>query len=298
MGHEKPRENKANSKPYAKSVNPEICLAQFRRILGVISLLGFVIVGTVLRFDPPTAVWLAWGISFIALFDSGLYLHDLLPSYQAGTWVLLGLIWFIGFLYAQQLAEHLACPAVEYRGRLIASALPSPRNPCLEMKERLMRTEPAGRIKPFSADTVFLFLGSETSYIQSRGRWPVINNQGHVLLSADFDEKGLAVSTQIYDEQGTLQARVDDNEVNALSPDICVKRPDLSTLIINDRETKEERFYVHYLNRHAVEFRGLLHYPALAPVEITKEQIRLGGGSTISGGCLPATSQQGMLVIQ
>ena len=142
-------------------MKPHIDLSIVRKALNAISVLGFIVVGIVLRFDPPTAVWIAWTVSFIVLFDAGLYLHDFLPRYQAGTWVLLGLICFIGFVYAKQLAEYLTCPPVEYRGRLIASALPSPHNLCLEMKERLMRIEPAGKIKPFSADTVFLFLGSD-----------------------------------------------------------------------------------------------------------------------------------------
>jgi hypothetical protein len=255
-----------------------------------------VIVGIVLRFDPPTAVWIAWGVSFIALFDGGLYLHDLLPSYQAGAWVFLALIWFVGFLYAKQLAQNLACPAGEYRGRLIASALPSPDNICFKLKEDLMRTEPAGTIKPFPPDTVFLFLGSDVSYVPERGRWPVVRDKGRVLLTANFDEKGLSVSTQLYDEQGNLQATIDENDVDALSPDICVKRPDLSTLIVGDRSTKEELLYVHYLNPRAVEFRGLFRYPNLWPVAITKQSIRTRG-SSISSGCMPATLSMGMIDI-
>ena len=109
--------------------------------------------------------------------------------------------------------------------------------------------------------------------------------------------KGLAVSTKVYDEQGTVQATVDDSEVNVLSPDICVKRPDLSTLIVRDRETKKERLYVHYLNPQAVEFRGLLHYLSLSPVEITKEKTRIGSFKLI-GSCLPGVVQQGMIVVE
>lgn len=276
-------------------MNPEISLAQVRRILGAVSVLGFVIVGIVLRFDPPTAVWIAWGVSFIALFDGGLYLHDLLPSYQAGAWVLLALIWFVGFLYAKQLAQNLACPAVEYRGKLVASALPSPDNICLKMKENLMRIEPAGTIKLFPPNTVFLFLGSNASYVHERGRWPVINDKGHVLLTADFQENGLSVSTQLYDEQGNLQATVDENDVDVLSQDICVMRPDLSTLVITDRSTKEERLYVHYLNPEAVVLRGVLRYPNLPSVGITKETIRMGA-ATIDNSCLPETSMGTILL--
>lgn len=278
-------------------MNPEISLAQVRRILGGLFLLGFVIVGIVLRFDPPTAVWIAWAVWVIGLVDGGLYLHDLLPRYQAGAWLFLGSIWFIGFLYTEGLAERLACPAVEYRGKLIASALPSPTNRCLKMKADLMRTQPQGTIKPFPPDTVFLFLGSQASYIQKQGRWPIVRDHGHVLLTADFEEKGLAVSTQLYDEQGNLQATVDDNDVDVLSPDICVKRPDLSTLIISDRSTKEERLYVQYLNPKAVEFRALLRYPNAPSVEITKDSIRTGNFTSRGGGCFAGASG-GIIVIE
>ena len=277
-------------------MDPKISLAQVRRILGALSVLGFVIVGIILRFDPLTAVWFAWGVSFIVLFDSGLYLHDLLPRYQAGAWLFLALIWFVGFLYATQLAEHLACPEIEYRGKLIASALPSPANPCLKMKEDLMRDSRAGTIKPFPPETVFLFLGSEVSYVQKRGRWPIVNDRGRILLTANLDERGLSVSTQLYDKIGTLQATVDDNEVDVLSSDICVKRPDLSTLIVSDRSTGEERLYVHYLNPKAIEFRGLLYYPNLPSVQITKRRIRLGTYS-LYGGCEPGAARQGMITI-
>jgi len=265
-------------------VNPEICLAQIRRILSAVSVLGFVIVGIVLRFDPATAVWIAWAVSFIALFDGGLYLHDLLPSYQAGAWLCLGLAWFVGFLYAKQLAQNLACPAIEYRGKLVASALASPlNNPCLELRG------------PFAPDSVFLFFGSNASYISEHGHWPVVTDSGNVLFTADLDEKGLSVSTQLYDEQGTLQAIVDGNDVDALSQDICVKRPDLSTLVIYDRSTEEERLYVHYLNPHAVELRGLFRYPNSPPVEITEAIMRMGSNS-VTNTCLNAT-QAGAIVI-
>ena len=267
-----------------------------RKALNAISILGFVLVGIILRFDPPTAVWFAWGVSLIVLFDAGLYLRDFLPRYQAGTWILLGMVWFVGFLYAGQLADRLACPSVEYRGKLLASALPSPTNPCLGMKKELMEREPAGTIKPFPPDTVFLFLGSETNYIFTRGHWPIITNRGKILLSADFNETGLSVSTEIYTDEGILQATVTNNDVDALSPEICVKRPDLSTLIITDRDTKQERLYVHYLNPRAVEFRGSLHYPNLASVEILDNQIKIGG-MTISGGCMPAMASKGMITI-
>jgi hypothetical protein len=234
-----------------------------------------VIVSVVLRFDPPTAVWLAWGISFIGLVDGGLYLHDLLPRYQAGVWVFLSLVWFGGFLYAKQLADRLACPAVEYHGKLLASALPSPDNPCLRKGQH------------FPPDTVFLFFGPETIYLQKGGREPVMKNEGHVLLTADFDETGLSVTTQIYDAEGTLQATVNDNEFDALSPNICVERPDLSSLTIIDRATKEERLYVHYVNSQAVEFRGLFHYPKLDSVQIKKEAILIGTNS-IGENCIDA----------
>jgi hypothetical protein len=276
-------------------VNPEISLAQVRRILGAVSVLGFVIVGIVSRFDPSTAVWIAWGVSFIVLFDGGLYLHDLLPSYQAGAWLFLILIWFVGFLYVKQLAENLACPAVEYRGKLIASALPSPDNPCLKMHEYWMNAMPRAHMKPIPPNTVFLFLGSNVSYVSERGHWPVIYDKGQILMTQDLDEKGLSVSTRLYDEQGNVQAIVDDNDVNALSPDICVKRPDLSTLVISDRSTKEERLYVHYVNPQAVELRGSFLSPNLTPVTIAEKEIRIGDG-TIKGSCLPEASM-GSIVI-
>ncbi len=156
--------------------------------------------------------------------------------------------------------------------------------------------KPAGTIKPFPPETVFLFLGSEASYIQTQGRWPIVNDKGQVLLTADFEEKGLSVTTQLYDEQGNLQATVDNNDVDVLSADICVRRPDLSTLIISDRSTKQERLYVHYLNPRAVEFRGLLRYPNLPDVAITKEAIKYEQVS-VTRSCLPAASPDGMIMI-
>lgn len=277
-------------------MKPQINLQQVVRILARVSAVGVVIVGIVSRFDPPTAVRLAWWVVLIALIDFGLYLHELSFQYEGGAWMLLALFSFLVCLYLQSLAQRLDCPPIEYRGRLIASALPSPDNPCLTMKERLMRTKPAGTIKPFPPETVFLFLGSEASYIQTQGRWPIVNDKGQVLLTADFEEKGLSVTTQLYDEQGNLQATVDNNDVDVLSADICVRRPDLSTLTISDRSTKQERLYVHYLNPRAVEFRGLLRYPNLPDVAITKEAIKYEQVS-VTRSCLPAASPDGMIMI-
>jgi hypothetical protein len=221
-------------------------------------------------------MWIALVVFLIPLINLGLYLHERSFPYKAGAWTLLGLIWFGGFLYVKHLAERFACPAVEYRGKLLASALPSPDNPCLRMQG-----------EGFPPDTVFLFFGPETIYLQKGGREPVMKNEGHVLLTADFDETGLSVTTQIYDAEGTLQATVNDNEFDALSPNICVERPDLSSLTIIDRATKEERLYVHYVNSQAVEFRGLFHYPKLDSVQIKKEAILIGTNS-IGENCIDA----------
>lgn len=168
---------------------------------------------------------------------------------------------------------------VEYRGKLIASELPSPGNPCVKLGKEI-------GVQPPSEDAVFLFVGSNVAYSQKRGHWTVILDRGHVLLSADLDDKGLSVSTQLYDQQGTLQATVDKNEVDALSPDICVKRPDLSTLIVSDRSTNEERLYVRYLNPKAIELRGLFGYPSVPPVAITKEAMNVDG-NTVTNSCMP-----------
>ena len=69
----------------------------------------------------------------------------------------------------------------------ISIAIADPES-CSTMKERLMRGRPPGTIKPFSPDTVFLFIGSDLFYIPNHGHWPVITNNGHVLMSANFDD--------------------------------------------------------------------------------------------------------------
>ena len=70
-------------------------------------------------------------------------------------------------LDSKQLSESLACPVVEYRGKLIASELPSPGNPCVKLGKEI-------GVQPPSEDAVFLFVGSNVAYSQKRGHWTVI----------------------------------------------------------------------------------------------------------------------------
>ncbi len=99
------------------------------------------------------------------------------------------------------------------------------------------------------------------------------------------DEKGFYVSTDLYDEKGTLLAKIQDNNMDAVGGTVCcLERPDLSTLVVKNRKGKE-LLYVHLTNQHVIEVRGFFAYPGQIPVEVTSYKVKYGTDS-LDGDCL------------
>ncbi len=127
-------------------------MEKFRRVLEVIIGIAVLVTGLVALFDPVTAVWMGWGVVFIALFAFGLYLNEEFPGYRSFIWLLLGTVWFVAFFPVDQLSEKLGRPPVEYHGALLPSHADSPPNHCIYSL--------AGKNPP---DTDYLFFGSNVS---------------------------------------------------------------------------------------------------------------------------------------
>jgi hypothetical protein len=69
---------------------------------------------------------------------------------------------------------------------------------------------------------------------------------------------GLSIDAQIYNEKGALVGNLQDNKYDIVLQDgSTLNRPDLSTIGVTDAR-KNERLWVRYLNKAAVQVRGAL----------------------------------------
>jgi hypothetical protein len=251
-------------------------LQELHAILDILLVLGSLVTAVVALSDPVKGVWVGWGVALLALFKLGLILDKRLHAYRAGAWLMLVLSASVGFFVAESIAEKVGCPRVEYSGALLPSSLASPRNPCGS-------SNPFGKNPP---DADYVFFGSNAApAIFQGGRLNLIKVGDRVLLSMNKDGQGFYVSTDLYDADGTLLAKIQDNQFSAVGGTVCcLERPNLSTFIVRTRKGKE-LLYVRYTNSHAMEIRGFFAYPKEQPVEVTSEAIQYGGQPVFTGDC-------------
>jgi hypothetical protein len=253
------------------------CLPSSSQILKVLKALAAVIPfvdAVVWHFNPLLAVWIFWGWLAVGVITGGFQLYLWYPSYVAGI-VAAGLFLL---LVSEQYVEHvtgwLLCSPPSTEDVLVPSALPSPPNPCPPDDQK---------------NELFVFLGTNAGAARLGARTIVIGTNASAtlpassLLSITRDSRGVSISADIFDKDGVNLATIKDNHPYALS-NVCVRRPDLSTFVVEDFH-RTELLFGRYLNPLAIEVRGRFAYPEHDIVTVSKTSIR-GSFENIYNNCM------------
>lgn len=127
---------------------------------------------------------------------------------------------------------------------------------------------------PFGA--VFALLGRAAFYYPE-GSTSLVVISSHTaapILTIGRSDKGIAITTPVYDAKGALIGKVDKNSFRALTEDNSyIRRGDLSTLAIYDGQG-DELLYVHYANRRTIRVRGT--FMGSVKVVFSEDQIGIG----------------------
>jgi len=161
-----------------------------------------------------------------------------------------------------------------YRGVLIPGNEPTPHNVCSGVK-----------LQP---DSLIVLFGNQASFLPPRQQRSVIIKIGgeSVLQFIRNDNEISLYSIIRRGDSGSVVARVENNEFKLLSnEDYYMERPDAYTLTVIGPD-KVPVLYVKYLNRSAIEFRGIFYRPRHAPLVVRSGiSIPESGGLLYSENC-------------
>lgn len=126
-------------------------------------------------------------------------------------------------------------------------------------------------------DAVYAMLGRAAFYypVGSTSMVLISSRTAAPILTVDWVDKGIAITTPVYDTKGALIGKVDKNSFRALTQDNSyVRRGDLSTLAIYDAQG-DELLYVHYANRRTIRVRGTFMGSSVKVV-FSEDKINIG----------------------
>lgn len=130
-------------------------------------------------------------------------------------------------------------------------------------------------------------------FARREGHVALFSAGGHNVVSLDLDNKGTpSFDVGLYDDSGLLLAKIEENLPVALGPNLCVKRPDLSTLLVEQRrlfQRPKELLFFHYLNPDVFRIRGIFSYRGHPTLTVTEDALKVTGGpangSSVQIGC-------------
>ena len=110
--------------------------------------------------------------------------------------------------------------------------------------------------EPPPKGAVVVALGSNGIIVTKDEKVPIIKLDECVLLAIQRTPSGLLVDASVYDVDGKVLARIDNNAFQGLEGENSQTRRegDLSTLIV--RHQQAERLWVHYANKAAIQIPG------------------------------------------
>lgn len=144
-----------------------------------------------------------------------------------------------------------------YRGLLVPGNEATPSNACSRF--------------PLPPDSLLVLFGNQAAYIAGydhQRRSVIIRIGGEDVLAFTRQSGEIALDSTIRHESGEVVARIESNEFKLVSnEDYYMERPDAHTLMVVS-PSKAPVLYVKYLNRAAIEFRGIFHYPNRKPLSV------------------------------
>ena len=212
------------------------------------------------------AFLIAWAILAFAIYISSMW--DKRRPFVSMVWVLAGvLMWVIWWAYlppppktpvsaAEVIRPQIVMPiTATFRGLLVPGNETTPKNACSNDK--------------FESGSLIVMFGDQAVVLRpSEQRSSIIRISGEDVLSFTRRNGEISLDATIRRETGEVVARVERNEFRLLSnEDYYMERPDAYTLMVISPD-KAPVLYVKYLNRSALEFRGIFHYPNRQPLNV------------------------------
>jgi len=195
--------------------------------------------------------------------------HDELPwkqRFAVGAFVFIADLVALLYLYRVNAARELK----EQVAPLVAASLP----------------QPVSSNCPIPKNAVALYLGNRVSVITE---FPhvVFRAHGDEALRIDRASSDLLITFRVFNDSGTLVARLDRNTFTTGHSAAHVERPDTSHLLVfDDRGTQV--LDVQFLNPQAIKMTGILRYPGIDPIVIG-EKYSGKGGSIMPQACSTGT---------
>jgi hypothetical protein len=229
----------------------------------------------VLVYNAADSLYIFWlaGILFVLS-------HIVLPlifkwRYPAGMILLFLLGAAISLIYVSEQSALLACPPPSYGGPLMSAAFPTPDNPCtgsaMPSRGVLLVYGSNGMIDPLSKQHMGLLVAVTKD---PNAKEVVIQED---LVSIDDDGKGGGViNVKLYNDDGALIANIEKNVPIALGEDLCIKRPNLYTFIVQRHRLfrrPQVLLSLQYLNPPTFVLAGYFAYPGHGAVELTSDAL-------------------------
>jgi hypothetical protein len=206
---------------------------------------------------------------------------------RKALWCLLVLLFFVGegtllywhnYTHAPPLSPEVKAPPQPppHIGWLQPANDPTPPNGCDGVPEQYL-----------PKDRVLIVLGNSAFAVvpKERPSSPILTLGNCPLLSETLGPNGLAISADLYDQQGQHVGTIRDNgyKVSGDSNYITQMSGDLSTLWVHSKDGTE-LLYVRYLNPKAIRVRGefACPKPRLRTIEITNEKLTLPNNNIIN----------------
>jgi hypothetical protein len=126
-------------------------------------------------------------------------------------------------------------------------------------------------------DATIVALGNNGIILTGDKRVPILGvDECKSLMSVQRVPDGISINVNIYDREGKLEARIQDNVLTALNAsDLQISQEgSLNTIVA--RDSIGERLWVRYLNVHALKIRGIFICPGgNGGIQVTDKGSRL-----------------------
>jgi hypothetical protein len=133
-----------------------------------------------------------------------------------------------------------------------------------------------------NGQAVALYIGPHTFYIGGFPQRIITIANKNILTLSKRDNDIIITTLRMYDENGNIIARIDQNGF-WVAPDVRKKKPDRHSLIVYDRHD-DEVLNIKYLNPHAVYINGIFRYEGRTAM-FTPTFFKFGGISGSGGAC-------------
>lgn len=266
-GDELTGQTTSNQRP-RKGRDPRFSLVSYRKLsLGGWEFMALIATAVAL-FDLADSLYL-----FLIAVVLYMITHVIIPlitkfsQYGAGILLVFGLLVVAAVVFTVNKADGIACPAPSSAGPLLPSDFPTPPNACAAIQSR----NPKG--------PVIVYGSGASIFGRAEGHFTLFRAGDHDVVSLDLDKNGVAsFNADLYDNSGLILAHIEKNLPTVFGPDVCVKRPDLSSLVVQQRRPfrpAKELLFFHYLNADAFKIRGVFSYPGHPTLEVTEDALNI-----------------------